>query len=94
MKKLAILLPVLLIICSSTKSDTPKERSYIAPGVTVKNLLVGRASNGYIDSRSSLVKVTDGCRVLYVMGGYLTSDNRVLVNDKSTVAVSDIDCKK
>lgn len=94
-KKLLIALSLSLLACSNGNSDTPPAKGYIASGVIVSNVIVSARNDGASVTEGSIVRIVDGCRVLYVMGGYLDQGNNLSTNFHSTtIAVSDIDCKK
>lgn len=95
MKRLALL--TLAGICISSTSFIRadyKRPIWVAPGTKTSNLVVNYYEDRPINY-GSIVKVVDGCRVIYLSDAYLDKNLQLQYAGKSSgITVSDIECKK
>lgn len=96
-RKRVLLLALAVVGLTSTsfiRADY-KNPIYKAPGVAVSNLVVNYWSDGSVNSNGSVVKIKDGCRVLYYSNAYLDTNHQLNVSQRATtLVVSDIECKQ
>lgn len=95
MKRLALLglAGACILSASFIRADYNRPMS-LAPGAVISNLVVN-----YYDDRTtntgSVVKIVDGCRVIYLTDTFITVNDQMAYNSTPTnIAVSDIECKK
>lgn len=95
MRKLVLGVCAFIVGTSFLHADYKKPMS-LASGVKATNLLVNYYSNDQLDADSSIVKIVDGCRVIYISGAYINNNQRLSTSSSSkniSIAVSDIGCK-
>lgn len=92
-KIFVILVGLVLIACSNQRgisADAPEYRQ----GMVYENLVASvDDAGGRLDPDRGIVRIQDGCRVIYVSGA-VKRDGVYLTNYRGTsIAVSDVDCK-
>lgn len=83
MNKIAAALVVVLAFAGSygvVKANYDKPMQ-LATNVKVSNVVVNKYSDGSVISRGSIVKIIDGCNVIYMSNAYVTRSNIIEVSD-------------
>lgn len=86
------------ILSKAEARDENKDGGYTKAALKIENLLVAKRDAGSgITSNGSMVKITDGCRVIHIMNVYYTVSGKLKTCDSfcpTQMVVSDAGCEK